>query len=149
MFFARPSLTHHQTGHAEWCCRQDNIPQDISRLLYGCCVCSLWTCSHLWIEQGANGGPANSGVLWKEQILGLLLGWRPSMVHYSSSYVKGFLLESHLCSGNWAVKHTKPPCGGSYGCVILEELYYNCKLTRLQVLANATSIDLAPDKTLN
>lgn len=33
-----------------------------------CHMCSMWTCSHLWKEQGASGRPASSGVRWQMAI---------------------------------------------------------------------------------
>ena len=50
----RPSLNHRQTGHAGWSYRQNNVHHAVSRLFH---MCSVWTCSHLWREQGASGGP--------------------------------------------------------------------------------------------
>lgn len=37
----------------------------ISRLFHVCHMCSAWTCSYLWREQCASGGPVNSDVLWQ------------------------------------------------------------------------------------
>lgn len=65
IFIPRSSLTHCQTGHAGWCCGQHNIPHAISRLFQICHMSPVWTCSHPWRKWGANGGPANSGVLWQ------------------------------------------------------------------------------------
>lgn len=41
----------------------------VSRLFHTCHTCSAWSCSHLWREQGASGGPASSGVLrWMQMV---------------------------------------------------------------------------------
>ncbi len=68
IFLPRPSLTHCQPTHAGWWCRQHNILHSISTLFHICHMFSVWTCSHLWREQGANGGPADYGVLWQMPI---------------------------------------------------------------------------------
>lgn len=67
-FFSRPSLTHYQTSHARWCCRQYNVPQGTCRLFHICHMCTVWTCTHLWTEHRSNDGPANSVVLWQMAI---------------------------------------------------------------------------------
>ncbi len=64
----RPSLSHHQTSHAEWCYRQRNVLHGISWPFHVCHKCSGWTCSHLCKAQGTSGGPASSGVQWQMQI---------------------------------------------------------------------------------
>lgn len=60
----RQTLIHHQIDHAEQCYRQHNIHSGFSRPFL-CHMSSEWICSHLWKEQGASAGPANSVVLWQ------------------------------------------------------------------------------------
>ena len=63
IFFPTTSLTLRQTGHAGWCYRQRNVHHGVSRHVHTCHTSSVWTCSHLWRERRANGGPAGSGFL--------------------------------------------------------------------------------------
>lgn len=64
----RSPLPHCQTGHAGRYCRQHISHHDVSRLFHICHMCSEWTCSHLWRQQNANGGPASSDVVWQMAI---------------------------------------------------------------------------------
>ncbi len=91
---------------------QHNVLHGFSRPFHVCHMCSGWTCSHLWKEQGASGGPGHFGVQWQ----------MPIKFHGAGQWVQGPLEDDgpsghthEVCFWLFCQRHSHHwPAGGNF-----------------------------------